>query len=262
MATKEQIHNFINTIGPTCKKVVEDLGYSDVVLQGCIAHACLETGCNLNGIMWKYYGIFGISADAGWVKAGNKFYNANTKECYDGKTYTGLVKGFRAYDSLEDSIRNYFKLLSWSRYNKSFLAKNVKEYITILRDGGYATAIRDTYINSVVNYYDKNKDIINKYLPNKNNNITELKTETPKTNDTDELVLNIIRGFYGNGSARKKKLEAEGYNYKEIQSLVNKKMAELVQDTIDGKYGNGKERKIKLGDLYLAVQYEVNKKLK
>lgn len=257
MATKTQIQNFINTLGPIVNKVVKELGYGNAQIQTCIAQACCESAYGTSSIMVNANAVFGIKADKGWVNAGHKFFNAKTKECYDGKTYVGIVDGFRAYDSIEEGIRDYFKLLSYPRYNKCLTKTNVKDCITEIKNGGYATS--PTYINTIVSIYNTNANLINKYLLD---TVIETPTETPKTNDTDELVLNIIRGFYGNGTERKKRLEAEGYNYKEIQSLVNKKMDELVQDTIDGKYGNGKERKIKLGDLYPAVQYEVNKKFK
>lgn len=258
MATKTQIQNFINTLGPIVRKVVKELGYGNAQIQTCIAQACCESAYGTSSIMVNANAVFGIKADKGWVNAGHKFFNAKTKECYDGKTYVGIVDGFRAYDSIEEGIRDYFKLLSYPRYNKCLTKTTVKDCITEIKNGGYATS--PTYINTIVSIYNTNANSINKYLLDA---VVETpKTEIPKTTDKDELVLNIIRGFYGNGTERKKKLEAEGYNYKEIQSLVNKKMAELVQDTIDGKYGNGKERKIKLGDLYPAVQYEVNKKFK
>lgn len=47
---------------------------------------------------------------------------------------------------------------------------------------------------------------------------------TPKFT-TEEMVQKVINGEYGNGDERKKKLEAEGYNYKEIQNAVNKALS-------------------------------------
>ena len=41
---------------------------------------------------------------------------------------------------------------------------------------------------------------------------------------TDEIVNKVIRGDYGNGEERKKKLTAEGYNYDEVQKAVNEKL--------------------------------------
>ena len=42
---------------------------------------------------------------------------------------------------------------------------------------------------------------------------------------TDTIVDAVIRGDYGNGASRKKKLEAAGYDYEEVQAAVNKKLS-------------------------------------
>lgn len=39
---------------------------------------------------------------------------------------------------------------------------------------------------------------------------------------TDEIVSRVIAGDYGNGDDRRKKLEKEGYDYREVQNAVNK----------------------------------------
>lgn len=44
------------------------------------------------------------------------------------------------------------------------------------------------------------------------------------TKDINKIVNDVINGKYGNGEERKKKLTKLGYNYKEIQTLVNKKL--------------------------------------
>lgn len=45
---------------------------------------------------------------------------------------------------------------------------------------------------------------------------------TNKKKVTEEVARKVIRGDYGNGEARRKKLEAEGYDFDEVQALVNK----------------------------------------
>lgn len=40
----------------------------------------------------------------------------------------------------------------------------------------------------------------------------------------DELAREVIRGNWGNGSERKRRLEAAGYNYEKIQKRVNELM--------------------------------------
>ena len=52
----------------------------------------------------------------------------------------------------------------------------------------------------------------------------EAPAEAPKAKrkTIEEVAKDVIKGKYGNGDERKEKLEAEGYNYKSVQSKVNK----------------------------------------
>lgn len=104
-------------------------------------------------------------------------------------------------------------------------------------------------------------------------------TPKPTTNtkkSIDEVALAVIRGDYGVGADRKNKLQAEGYNYDEVQSKVNeilsgkksesslKSIDEVAREVIRGEWGNGNERKKRLTDAgykYIEVQVAVNKLL-
>ena len=45
---------------------------------------------------------------------------------------------------------------------------------------------------------------------------------TPQTKKTNtEIAYEVIQGKWGNGAERKRKLTAEGYNYKAVQAIVN-----------------------------------------
>lgn len=86
----------------------------------------------------------------------------------------------------------------------------------------------------------------------------------------DALADAVIRGEYGNGDERKRRL---GSNYAAVQKRVNEKLAggnptkpsvnidALADAVIRGDYGNGEERKRRLGGNYAAVQKRVNEKL-
>ncbi|MHD0575539.1 N-acetylmuramoyl-L-alanine amidase [Corynebacterium diphtheriae] len=93
---------------------------------------------------------------------------------------------------------------------------------------------------------------------------------TPAVN-IDALADAVIRGDYGNGEERKRRL---GANYAAVQRRVNEKLAgrtpvkpsgpnidALADAVIRGDYGNGDERKRRLGNLYSQVQKRVNQKL-
>lgn len=52
---------------------------------------------------------------------------------------------------------------------------------------------------------------------------TVLRYSEPKSSaELTTIAISVINGEFGNGAERKKKIEALGYNYKEVQSLVNK----------------------------------------
>ena len=44
---------------------------------------------------------------------------------------------------------------------------------------------------------------------------------TEKTKTLKQVAMEVIRGNYGNGTARKKKLEDEGWDYEEVRAMVN-----------------------------------------
>ena len=93
-----------------------------------------------------------------------------------------------------------------------------------------------------------------------------------KKTDT-EIAKEVIKGLWGNGSERKQRLEKAGYNYANVQSIVNKLVAqpkkktdtEIAKEVIKGLWGNGSERKQRLekaGYNYNSVQSIVNRLLK
>lgn len=96
-------------------------------------------------------------------------------------------------------------------------------------------------------------------------------TAVKKSNE--EIAAEVIAGKWGNGEERKIRLKEAGYNYDDIQSIVNAKCRqttaaakktneEIAKEVIQGKWGNGKERKNKLenaGYDYEVIQKLVNK---
>jgi flagellum-specific peptidoglycan hydrolase FlgJ len=155
---------FIDSIGQIAVKVAKDRGYGNAQVWTCIAQACCESGYGTSKIMSNANGFFGIKATGSWVKAakyGGKVYNANTKECYDGKNYTNITACFRAYNSKEDSVRDYFDLLELSRYKSSLTRTNVQDCITDIKNGGYATS--PTYVSTIMSIYNQYKNEIEKF---------------------------------------------------------------------------------------------------
>lgn len=205
-------NDFIKSIATNAKQVCSERGYGYAQYATCIAQACCESGYGKSSLMDKAKAYFGIKATKAWLNKGGKIYNAKTKECYDGKTYTTITDSFRAYDSLADSVRDYFDLLSNKRYSASLKASTVKECITIIKNGGYATS--PTYIDTIMKFYNSDKALIDEIYYGTATQTTRLSNE--------EVAKLVIRGSYGNGEYRKYKLESEGYDFKTIQGIVNK----------------------------------------
>jgi LysM repeat protein len=142
---------FIGAIAPIVQKVNKGMGnplFASVV----IAQAICESGWGQSTIMMKANAIFGIKAGSSWK---GKVYNTKTKECYDGINYTTITDTFRAYDSLEESIRDYFELIcKATRYKNALFTESPKACITAIKNGGYATS--PTYINTIMSIINSN----------------------------------------------------------------------------------------------------------
>lgn len=94
----------------------------------------------------------------------------------------------------------------------------------------------------------------------KSNGLNGFNKKHNPNKSNDEVANEVLKGKWGNGIERKQRLENNGYNYKEIQHLVNVKL--IAKDVIKGKYGNGETRKTLLqkeGYDYREVQNEVNR---
>lgn len=94
----------------------------------------------------------------------------------------------------------------------------------------------------------------------------------PAKKTSTEIADEVIAGKWGNGTERKEKLTDAGYNYSEIQNIVNGKLGvkpkksvdEIAKEVIHGDWGNGSERKQRLmesGYNYSEVQSKVNEML-
>lgn len=156
--TKQQ---FIETIAKSAKVVCTERGYGYAQYATCCAQACCESGYGQAAIMANANAFFGIKATKSWVNAakyGGLVYNAKTKECYDGATYTSITACFRAYKCLDDSVRDYFDLIEGKRYAASLQATSVKDCIKIIHEGGYATS--PTYQQTIQNFYAEIKTLI------------------------------------------------------------------------------------------------------
>lgn len=155
---------FIKEIGPIAQAECKKRGYGNAQIWTCIAQACDESAYGTSQRMRNSNAYFGIKANDYWIKQakyGGLVYDSRTKECYDGKTYTSINALFRAYRNMEDSVADYFDLLEYNRYKQCLNTTTVRDCITCIKAGGYATS--PTYINTICNFYNAHKQLIEMY---------------------------------------------------------------------------------------------------
>lgn len=143
VATNEQIIAHIKKLSPLaineCNRRAK-AGGPFVLPSVCIAQSAHETGWGTADIMVKANAFFGIKAGGSWT---GKVYVADTWEVKDGEAYN-TVANFRAYDSLADSVRDYYDLIvNNSRYSAGLSTLDnrlsAEATITAIWEGGYAT---------------------------------------------------------------------------------------------------------------------------
>ena len=143
-ATNDEIISFINTLGPLAvaeanRRIASGSKY--VAPSVCMGQSAHETGWGTSKIMKDYNAFFGIKPGSSWT---GRTFSADTWEVYDGVP-TNVTSLFRAYDSLEDSVADYFDLIiNNSRYAKALSTypndkKSAYDTLYEIWAGGYAT---------------------------------------------------------------------------------------------------------------------------
>lgn len=200
-----------------------------------IAQAILESGFGTTDLAVHAHNFFGLKAGTSWHGA---TYTKETMEYINGN-YVKVTDTFRKYANLEECVKGYFEFLQYDRYKNLKGVVDNHIFVELLKQDGYATDER--YISKIIT-------IIDAYDLSQYNAINTLLTD---------LVVDVIKGKYGNGETRKKNL---GCRYSQVQAYVN-----IVADAIKGKYGNGGTRAINIRNMgydYNIVQTCINKIMK
>lgn len=209
---------FIEVIAKYVIKYANDYGIK--VHSPIIAQAILESGWGGSTLASKYNNFFGLKCGGAWK---GKSVNMATKEEYTVGTLTDIRANFRVYDSIEDGVKGYFEFINYSRYANLKGVKDPEEYCRRIKADGYATS--STYVTNLMRVI-------------RDNNLTRFDgTQENVEKEKEDMVSGEIVGTQLTGA--------------EIIEL-------LAKEVIKGRYGNGNERKKKLGELYPIVQKRVN----
>lgn len=209
---------FIEVIAKYVIKYANDYGIK--VHSPIIAQAILESGWGGSTLASKYNNFFGLKCGGSWK---GKSVNMATKEEYTVGTLTDIRANFRVFDSIEDGVKGYFEFINYSRYSNLKGVTNPEEYCRLIKADGYATS--STYVTNLMRVI-------------RDNNLTRFDgTQENVEKENEDMVSGDIVGTQLTGA--------------EIIEL-------LAKEVIKGRYGNGNDRKKKLGELYPIIQKRVN----
>lgn len=201
--TTAQAKNFIKEIAPLIQAESKKRGYK--VCSTVIAQAIVESGIT-STLAVKYHNYFGMKCGSSWK---GKSVNLKTKEEYTVGVLTTIKDNFRVYGSMAEGVVGYYDFVSAKRYANLKTAKDYVQYAEYLKQDGYATS--STYVNTLVS-------VVKKYDLTKYDGGVVV-SSNKKTNE--EVAKEVLDGKWGNGADRKNKLTQAGYNYSEIQAIVN-----------------------------------------
>lgn len=97
---------------------------------------------------------------------------------------------------------------------------NGDDRVKAITEAGYDYSAVQKRVNEILAEQSE-AESVNELVAAKEEAKPEPPKEEPKKFTTEEMVQKVINGEYGNGDERKKKLEGEGYDYREIQNAVN-----------------------------------------
>lgn len=145
---------------------------------------------------------------------------------YTGNMYNAFIKsGFM-------DVTKIINLVNGNGLIKGDILLTPYKHTEIFTGNGNITGARKDYDNKIGDSNGKEiethkyKNYPWKYVLRyvENNNSVNMSIDRDSDNNINILVNDVISGKYGNGQKRKKAIEDLGYNYKEIQKLVNAKL--------------------------------------
>lgn len=194
---------WLKAIIPYILKEGKARGYK--IFSPVIAQAIIESNWGQSGLA-KYNNFFGLKCGSKWKGAS---VNMKTKEEYKVGQLTTIKDNFRAYPDMASGVAGYYDFINTKRYANLKTAKSALEYCEDLKADGYATS--SSYVKTLMNTIHKHG--LDAY---------DSETVRSSMNKTvEQIAMEVIAGKWGNGMDRKNRLHAAGYDYAEVQAVVN-----------------------------------------
>lgn len=261
MAGNLTIETCANVFAPTSRKASSNYGVGTDGRIGCYVDENDRSWCSSNKANDMRAITIEVANDGG----------ADTGWHVSGVAMNSLIK-------LVTDVckRNNIKKLVWSDNKDDRINHRNGCNMTVHRDFKNKACPGD-YLMSKMSYI---ADEVNKLLGASNGSAVSwvVPSSNTHTKTLDEVAKEVINGKWGNGSERKKRLEAAGYVYSAVQARVNelcnkgsvnsttrKSVDTIAREVIKGLWGNGSDRKARLeaaGYNYKEVQSRVKALLK
>ena len=146
--TKEE---FINEVAKSVIKYAPQFNIK--VCSPIIAQACLESAYGTSHKA-QYHNYFGLKYRANRVTCHSGYFNDNSVEHNTDGSYTPINTDWYKFESLDKGILGYFQFINVSIYSNVKGVTEPKEYITRLRNDGYATDLQ--YVDKVMKVINDN----------------------------------------------------------------------------------------------------------
>lgn len=145
MATKKQINDFIDLLGPIIARYAAANGYK--YPSAIIAQAIHESGVT-SVLSTKYYNYFGMKCGSKWTGPSVKM---GTKEYISGN-YVNCSANWRCYSSPEEGIKGYFDFIKMTRYTNLKRADSPSSYLNMIVSDGWCTSPASIYVPKCLKY--------------------------------------------------------------------------------------------------------------
>ena len=231
-----------------------------------ISDACLENGAHLVAALCKYYKL----GRPTWMKNVFPHNHFSSTECPASIAGSQNAAYMKRAQEWYDAMMKGSSAPAASKPSKP--APKPTTDLNALADavirGDYGNG--DTRKQKLGSNYDAVMAIVNKKLG------ASSAPARPAKKNINTIAQEVINGAWGNGDDRRRRLEAAGYNYAEVQNAVNAKLGggsntpthhtgpsldDVARAVMRGDFGNGEERRRRLvaaGYNYNAVQARVN----
>lgn len=153
MASEAQILKFISEVAPCAQYAYGVVG--KVYPSICIGMACVESAYGTAGST-KHHSYLGQKVGSGKTATkywDGKFFSSKTKEEYSVGVHTTITSAFRAYDSLQQCVLNYYELLNTKLYSRVQAGVPYQLQMQQIKTCGYMTS--STEVNSVLRLINK-----------------------------------------------------------------------------------------------------------